>query len=144
MRALSQAFALDHRINRLIRCFKDVGLARVVFAFDAGNDPVAGAYDMTAFQCVDPTMLVHDHATVHATALTCVGFVWVAKVAHHVGFPAKPFSFSAFSVVGVVHRVIAILEPLRGLNDHWLLSEFHFFTPNASRIRSAECHGSAS
>jgi len=79
-------------LHLLVCSFKDVGLAWVVLAFDASNNPVAGGDDMTTLKGFDPTVSK---------------LLWVMREERSYG------------------RMIAMIEPLRGLNDHGFLSEFH-------------------
>jgi hypothetical protein len=93
---------------------------------------------VAAFQRVDPSVLVHDLPALLALTLTGIRFVGVSKVANDFALPAigasvfcgdadQPPILESILGAGVVHRVIPVLEPLRGLDDYGLLAELHFF-----------------
>src|SRR5574343_466727 len=119
-------------LGRLVRRSEDVRLARVVLAFHAGDDPVARANDVAAFERVDPAVDMHRLAAVLARLLA--ENVRPTEAAHHFSFPvvrlrvlcwerADDLAGEPLPVVHIIERVVAVLEPLRGFNHHRLLAE---------------------
>src|SRR5471032_2780631 len=103
-----------------------VRLAGIMFAGDAGDNEVARADDVAAFQCVDPAVHVHRVAAVLTGALAAD--TRMAVVADNLTFPAVGLALiaspgsqlAAFQCIlglGVVFRVVAILKPQRCIDD---------------------------
>ena len=125
-------------LRRLVGGGKNVRLARVVLALHSGDDPVAGADDVSALQRVDPAVVIHGFVAMVATQFLCR----CAVVSHHLAFPVvSPAMLSRNGhqtavletalLAGIVQRVVAVLEPLRGFNNHRLLAIFHVFSSAA-------------
>jgi hypothetical protein len=88
-----------NKLYRFIRRIEDVRLAWVALALHAGNNPVARANNVSAFQRFDPSMGVHGDAT-RLAGMSVIN-IWMAKVANVL--------------------VVAILKPSRRLNHYGFL-----------------------
>jgi hypothetical protein len=113
---------------------EDVWLARIALAFNASNDPISGAHNMSAFLGVDPSMNVHRFLAMIARSSS--GNIGTTKVPHYAALivffheegtrlHAKRTILHVGAIFCVIVGVIAVFEPLGRFDNHGLLSELH-------------------
>ena len=107
------------RIHRLVRRVENVRLDGVAFAFDAGDDPVAGAHAIAAFDRVDPTV-VAEHAVAEFAHLIGRRVPRLEEV-HHFSLGQKRIADLIVLQLALVRGMVAVLEPLRREHSDWLL-----------------------
>src|SRR3990167_3139040 len=89
---------------------------------------IARTDDVTTFFCVNPPMNVHDLMAMRTRSASRI--VWPPIVAHNRALMVNR------AAIDMVTRMIAILPPLTGLNDNWLLSELHSSSDSFPEFRA--------
>lgn len=96
-----------------------IRLARIPLQFDSCDDPVSWAYNVSAFERINPSVIMHRVLTLRATRLAI--YVWASKVSHNDSFTrlswnlAGVFKWSHYFIMWM----ISVAEPLRCFNNDW-------------------------
>src|SRR5690348_7600727 len=108
-------------LNWFVSGVKNIGLTRITLTYDSCDNPIAGADNVTTFFSINPTVQMHDVATIMTFKLTITSRATI--ITYYVTLTLK-WAITSVKYLTSVIWMVTILEPLMRFNHYRLFSEF--------------------